>query len=459
MTTLAAAITLAIMGLALQNWRNGILALLVVGVLQDVFRKLTPGLPAYYLLWPGALFGFIFVLAYGKGAVRHLQPIYLADNRLKSAWRLFFIIVLAQAAHALVRWGNPAIPVLGVFFYLGPIAGLLLGVAYARTVDRIEILMQRYVAIMLPTAMTVLLSVQFSEQYPILQEIGAFVGAKMIMHSEGQVLESFSGLFRVGEIAAWHAACSAMFLVILMVRNPTHFKTLLTGIVVVALVVAIVYTGRRKMLVTLSIFGMLYWALTIYLHRGLKKRTIGLLLLGLMLATAINLLDFANPSAEQAAYFSRGTSVFEETFERADTAFMLLSSAIWRSDFIGMGAGVVAQGSQYVDIGNFALLGASEAGIGRIVVELGVPGAVIAVWLLYRLLKASSKALRELQKKDPKLASMAAAFAAILIANAMTFAVATQVYGDHFVLIMLGLVAGMLFCLMNYGIQSRNAIV
>ena len=53
----------------------------------------------------------------------------------------------------------------------------------------------------------------------------------------------------------------------------------------------------------------------------------------------------------------------------------------------------------------------------------------------------------------------AASFVAFLVANAATFAVATQVYGDLFVLIVLGLVTGMLFAVMMGGIRSYQAHV
>ena len=56
-------------------------------------------------------------------------------------------------------------------------------------------------------------------------------------------------------------------------------------------------------------------------------------------------------------------------------------------------------------------------------------------------------------RASESLSYYAASFAALLIANIATFTVATQVYGDHVILIVLGLVAGMLFSLAMAGIE------
>jgi hypothetical protein len=457
MIELAGAITLVMIALTVGDWRKGLLAILVLGVLQDVFRKLTPGVPAYYLLWTTAMFGVVFAAAYAGGAVRGLRPLFLRDARLKTAWGLFFLVVLAQAVHALARWGNPQVPVLGLLFYLGPVAALLLGAVYTRSERRIKTFLTAYVLIMAPAALTVYLSVDYAEQWPVLKDIGAFVGREMIIYDVGTALKSHPGLFRVGEIAAWHAATAAIFLIVLATGSPSLAFRILAGLLVVALVGAILLTGRRKMLMTLTLFLVAQWSLLALVRKGVTRQTVTLLVLGLLGSFALILLDPQERSSQPALYLERGVTVFEETGERFQTSLDLLQSALIQSSGIGLGAGISAQGAQYAGGASSAVGGTAEAGLGKIIIELGVPGALIILWLLYSLARRLWRGFTLLARVSDRLSYYAISFAALLIANIATFTVATQVYGDHCVLIVLGLVAGMLFSLAQVGIEQRVA--
>lgn len=456
MIELAALVAFFVIALTLGDWRRGLIAILVVAVLQDVFRKLTPGVPAYYLLWTTVTFGMVFATAFVGGAVRSLRPLYLYDPRLKVAWGLFFLVVLAQAGHALVRWGNPQVPLLGLLFYFAPVAALLLGVAFASTERRITAFLTAYVLIMTPAALTVYLSLEFSDQWPILRDIGSFVGRQLVIYDVGTALDSHPGLFRVGEIAAWHAATAAAILIMLATRSPSLAYRIMAGLLVVALVGAILLTGRRKMLMALTIFVAVQWALLAFLHKGVNRQTLTLLVLGVVGSFALTLLDPQERTSESDLYFERGVTVFADVSGRFQTSLDLLQSAVSRSAGIGLGAGVSAQGTQYAGVVSGAVGGAAEAGLGKIVIELGIPGALVILWLLYRIARRLWEGLRLLAQASESLSYYAASFAALLIANIATFTVATQVYGDHAILILLGLVAGMLFSLAMAGIELRG---
>ncbi len=457
MIELAALVSFFVIALTLGDWRRGLLAIPIVAVLQDVFRKLTPGVPGYYLLWTTAIFGVVFAVAYAGGAVRSLPTLYLRDPRLRMAWGLFFLVVLAQAGHALVRWGNPQVPAMGMIFYLGPVVALLLGAAYAYTERRITTYLTAYVLIMAPAALTVYLSLEFSDQWPVLRDIGSFVGGELIIYDQGAAMESYAGIFRTGVIAAWHAATAAAFLIMLATRNPSLAFRIAVGLAVVALVGAIVLTGRRKMLMALTIFVAAQWALLAFVHQGVKRQTLMLLVLGVLGSFAFTLLDPQEQTSESDLYLQRGVTVFGDVGGRFQTALSLLESALARSAGIGLGAGIASQGMAHVEGGMAARAvgGSSEAGLGKIVVELGIPGAMVILWLLYRIARRLWEGFRLLAQVSESLSYYAVSFAALLIANIATFTVATQVYGDHAILIVLGLVAGMLFSLGMAGIELR----
>ena len=212
----------------------------------------------------------------------------------------------------------------------------------------------------------------------------------------------------------------------------------------------------------LTIFLAAQWALLAFVRKGVNRQTVTLLVLGVLGSFAFTLLDQQDRSYEPSLYLQRGVTVFEETGERFETSLDLLQSALARSSGIGLGAGISSQGVQYTGDASGAdasgaVGGSAEAGLGKIIVELGVPGAVAILWLLYCLALRLWRGFALLARVSSRLSYYAVSFAAFLIANIATFTVATQVYGDHCVLIVLGLVAGMLFSLVQFGIEQRVA--
>ena len=460
MPYVALAISFLMLALIMTDWRRALPWLFGIGVLQDVLRKLTPNVPAAYILWIGAMFALVALVAYSQGALRgRWRALALGDADLLQAWSLFALVVVAQAAHAVLRWGNPLIGVLGVLFYLGPILALMVGMAYAQTQARIDRLLGTYVLIMVPASLTVYLSVDYGMQWPVLRDVGAFTGSQIIIFHGGQALESLSGVFRVGELAAWHAATSIAFLSILVLRRPSLIRIIGAGVLGVLLVGAIVLTGRRKMLMTLTVFFSFQWVLFMLLRRGVSRLSGAMLAFALILAVGFSLLgheewDLASPSA---AYVDRGLTVFETTDERLDTTWNLVQSAWSRSGGIGVGAGMAGQGSRFAGGGAVAAQavgGSAEAGLGFIIVELGLPGVLALFWLMFVLVRRLWQGLRMLARVNDQWLLYAVSFAALLIANLATFGVAVQLYSDYVVLITLGLVAGMMFTLVDAGIRQ-----
>jgi hypothetical protein len=86
--------------------------------------------------------------------------------------------------------------------------------------------------------------------------------------------------------------------------------------------------------------------------------------------------------------------------------------------------------------------GGAEGGLGRIVTELGLPGLFVIVWLVLSLGLFTWRSIgRGLSGSRASLQSGLAAFVA---ANAVTFVVTSQVFGDIFVLLILGWTVGLL---------------
>ena len=441
---------------AMVNWRAGISVMLVVGVLQDALRKLTPGAPGYFLLWAAAIFGVVSVAAILKGAFRQSRGLTLGDKGVKLAWSAYLLMVLAQALNAWTRYGSLALATLGIVFYLAPVVALIVGLAYLRSERHLFQFLKAYVWVMLPVGLSIYLSVDYADAWPVLRDVGTFTGTELLIFDLGAVLKSHPGFMRTGEIAGWHAATVACFLIMLAHRKPTTFVKVTVAVLVLLLMGAISLTGRRKMLMLVSLFLVMQWALLGAFRQLRIKKLIPILLLGLVGSFALTLLDAPDkPAGRSGLYAQRGGTVFEDSWGRIQLAGILLQASYDRSGGIGLGAGAASQGARFVGVDSGAS-GAAEAGLGKIVVELGVPGALVIGLLLVALTRRLLQALGILAKVDPPRLYYAASFVAILVANMVSFTVSSLVYGDSFVLIMLGLIAGFVFALCNAGIAASR---
>jgi hypothetical protein len=98
---------------------------------------------------------------------------------------------------------------------------------------------------------------------------------------------------------------------------------------------------------------------------------------------------------------------------------------------------VSAHGAQFFG-GGWQIEGVDESGLGKIAGELGVPGLVAIALLLYRLAHYLRNLLRYVARLDRELTLIACGLVSFVVGNAFAFATATQLFGDPFVLLMLG---------------------
>ena len=136
-------------------------------------------------------------------------------------------------------------------------------------------------------------------------------------------------------------------------------------------------------------------------------------------------------------------------FEDAPARFVELGIApiMWAYDRFGLfgaGLGVGTQGMQHFFEGGEAIAGAAEGGLGKITLELGIPGLFLVGWLaisvfnyLWRIMRASSRI-------SPRVARLSYGLFSFLVANMVAFSVATQAYGDLFILLILSWTLGFL---------------
>jgi hypothetical protein len=278
----------------------------------------------------------------------------------------------------------------------------------------------------------------------------------MIIYDQvtGAQLSSYSGIFRASEVAAWHAAAVICFTAILvMTRRMTSMKWVLATMLALTVVALGMITGRRKFLVEILVFVSAYATLLVYFGRG-AKLAVASALVGLLAYLAFVIWVPNDPSdriaasgrgEEYANYVSRTKGVFGDIPERfAELGVAPISWAYNQYGLLGGGLGIGSQGAQ--QFGGVAQ-GAAEGGLGKIWLELGAPGFVIVVWLALAFTRHIWNLLKFVNARSKPLSHIAFGLVGFLLANIAAFAVATQVYADVFVLILLGTALGALLAM------------
>jgi hypothetical protein len=464
---------LAVLGIsagAVFQWRFGLICCVAVALLQDPLRKLTPGAPVFFvglvaLTFAGAALGAVL------NRVRlHPSAIVGWRQHLQAPALVFLTILALQGFHSMIRWDAPMLPIIGAVFYLVPVAAVMFAHQFAVKFGThgIQQFLWFYVAASLVWMLSVLAEANgFSHR-----ALGE-VGVGQIIYDYGLNRRAVSGLYRASEIAAWHIAMTGCALfIVLNGRKLSVFKTLIVLAVVAYLFYVGVLTGRRKMLVYLVFFAGAYIVLYALYLRG-KARLAIFALAGLALASAA-LVALVPETGDQAfvdqrdwtlanrdargAWTARALTVFSDIPER----FMLLGyrPVEWAIDgfgWMGAGLGTIAQGAQYFGGGALRFGGAAEGGLGKITMDLGVPGLVVFVVLMIAVLREVARRLAVLGQGSRPHAMFAYGLAAMLVANAAAFSVATQVFGDVFVLLMIGWLVGFLLAMPTVAYNELTA--
>ena len=452
--------------LAFTNWRWGLSLFLVAGLLQDPARKLVPGQPVYFVLLAGAVFGAAWLGA-GLSRVR-LGPSAMEGWRryMGTPFALFVALVLLQAFHSYARFGSVQMTGIGLMVWLAPVFAVVLAYQFAvrRGLPALRRWMKLYVVLALLALSGVYLQYEGVE-WPVLGE----VGKGLTIYDVGTVLKAYSGFFRSSEIAAWHTATAAALLFILFTGRRLNFLRLLAALALIGVLVALgILTGRRKMLVEVVIFLSLYFFLVAWFQRGAHRFAVGLAVLGLAGWLAVvgfvdpdpgERPDTANyqlaPGERYKGYAVRGSTVFQDAPERfSQLGVRPIAYIVERAGWMGAGVGSASQG---VASDEAAALnrGAAEGGLGKITLELGVPGLLLVLWMVWALARYLRAALTVTVQLSRPHARVAFALVALLAAKVASFSVAAQAYSDVFILLLLGSFTGFVLAM---PVMARKAL-
>jgi hypothetical protein len=424
---------------ALADWRKGLLLCLAVGFLQDPLRKLWPGEPVYLTALVGIVLAVASVGAVGRGELLTIGRTAEWKRFLWLPITAFGLVVLLQAGRTLGEYQSVTLAVLGLIGYLAPLAAAALGYSFARNPAMLKIFLGCYAALSVAAAKGVYLAF-LGYDWPVLEE----VGEGLIVFSQGLTLDAYAGFMRTPEVAAWHAGAGACLLMILGVVTKHPRWRLIAGVLILFLVGAALLTGRRKATVEILLFAGLYWVALAYARAGATR-------VAAVAAVAVFTVWFAIPQLLEPEemdvrlepYVRHSATGFSDAPERFTS--LGLGSVEWairRHGVLGTGAGTGSQGAQHFGGGAALVGGAPEGGLGKIATELGLPGLLAAAWVVVALVRAMWRGRRRAQRLSPELHALRYGLLAFLSAKSIGFIVAAQIYGDLFVLLLLGWILG-----------------
>ncbi len=430
--------------------RTGMLVCVLVGFLADPIRKLVPGEPVV-LVAAVVAFAAVTVAGEWKRGMRLRLPRAIArDRRLTRPLKLFGALVLIQTAVGLVATHSAVIAGIGLIAYFAPIPAVLIAARYARTDRDLARFFSLYIILTTVWVSGVYLSLLGSTSVLL-----NAVGVEQVVYSPttGEEIRLLCGFFRSSENAAWHAATAACFLILLWtsLKRKTAANWFALSLIPV-LVIAIPLTGRRKAFMTLVLFIVLYGALLVYFRRG-AKRLVNVVV-GVFAVTSIFLALISvsgNAPAQFVPYFERGRAATgSSAIERLKG--MTVDSFGWvikQNGYLGTGAGTGSQGSQHFGGGSDIVGYAAEGGLGKVLAELGVPGLAVLLWIAAAGFGSLKRMLALVNRGDPARARLIFGAVAFLASNSVEFMTAHQIFGDPFVLLILGWVAGFLLTLLD----------
>lgn len=420
--------------------------LFIIGFTQDSVRKLVFGEPIIFIVTVGFVFiSIILGLLIRRGLTTIVNPFFKWNDKIRLPLILFLSILLIQFFHSLILYENLLVASIGMTTYLAPFVAVTVTYSLINNVEDITSLLRLYVIFGVIVSITVVMSFS-GYDWQIFKEVG--IGIKI--YDQGTVLKSYAGIMRTGEVAAWHMAATACLITSLLVSSKRKLNIVLVVAILLLLMTAIVLTGRRKMLMVVVLFLCFYGMTLLYYRRRLSsKYFFSALLLAFIVWVGNELITLTDYSQSLGNYVARSVTVFGDASERLlQLGVKPIHWAYNRLGLFGGGLGIASQGGYLFGASDIAG-GSGEGGLGKIMVELGLPGLIIVLWLIAVLMLHVNKCFKLAArfKIQSELLPLSVGLGVLLGVNVVTFSIATQVYGDVFVLILLGVFGGVLFAI------------
>ena len=439
---------------AFLNREQSLALVILVGFIQDPARKLVSGEPVAFTISSIFLLGFIFILTKWKAKSPNILRPFKCSPSLKVSITLFSTLVIFQSLVTLTTYQSFVMSMIGLVSYLGIIPALWLSWYFNRDIKSVKNLLLVYIACSVVASIGIYLSF-LGVDWNLLQQVGNGI---FISSNQGPLI-AHTGFMRSPEIVAWHVGTAICLLCVVFLS----FKETYRFIYLIAptgafLLVSGLLTGRRKMLGEVFLFLVVYVVfLCWFKHKKAVNSIVLSLLIGIFCLSCLLLIAPDNEYLSQQAfrYVDRGVTTFADSGERLQTVgFASVGWAINRFGYFGIGTGTAGLGMAHFGGTVQNAGGAGEGGLGKITVELGLPGLILAILTGTKLIQLIWQNVLLCLRYDEQLSKLSLGILSLLIANIPMFISSSLLFGDPFVLTVCGIFIGVLLAMPEL-IKSR----
>jgi hypothetical protein len=429
--------------IAFVDWRRAWYLAIICGVLQDPVRKMTPGTPVVITM--SIVLVYVFVLLSSHLTLRKaLADVAKRFSSLYAAASIFVVFLVVAAGNGLVTYGFEywKAPALSFIIYIMPIPALLLGyVFYRRDGDLMPFLV--FYAVVTSIALIGVILEYEGVRWNALGLVALTEGSNLRLLTGLQVT-MLAGFYRAPDIMAWHAATLAMISIAMAIRA-RYLRAAWPWMAVAAWgVLSCFLSGRRKALYMVIIFVAVFvWR---YARRLNVPQAVSFATLGLILLFVTHRLA----TSERAdAYVRAAGTTQSELLGRLEGG---LGATIEQTGIMGAGLGTATQGTQHFT--NNTAHSWQEGGLGKLAIELGVPGVAAAGLLLLAFINYMLKITRAPDESGTSQI-IRCMLMGMIIGNVANFAASAQAYSDPVLTLMTSFFAGCL--LATAATESRLA--
>jgi len=418
---------------SLADWRRGWLLAIVVGILQDPVRKLVAGSPVYLTF---SIVGVYIAILFATQQ-RMQRALRDFSNRFANLWGVFGVVMLFMvlaAINGLMTYGIALwkAPLLSLFIYVAPLPAILIGYMYLDSEDKLFAFF-RFYAVVTSIALIGTPLEYYRINFPALGmvlQVGDY-----IRFLPGMEVRMLSGFYRAPDIMGWHAATLTAISVAMMVRYEMSKRSWPWMLAAAWGFYNCMICGRRKAIYYVAAFAVAFvWR---YFKRLRAPEFAAFAMAGVVMILVIHQLKADEGSKIYAAAAVASSS---ELTGRLEGGVM---ETIRQFGILGAGLGTATQGVQHV-LGPERSLSWQEGGLGKLAIELGLPGLLAVALLAFTAIRMMIRISGLPDHPSTSQVGRAALFG-IVVANMVNFMASAQTYSDPVLTILACFFTGCLF--------------
>lgn len=418
------------------RWRWGILAAILLGLVQDPLRKGVPGTPGILAMTSVPVWLSALGCAWYSGEIRAGR--FFRTFPRMAQWTLVFLIYLSIPAALSATYGHNTwmITLLGILIYGAGGTALLAGYQYPTSRASIQSVLMVY------GALAGLLLVGGPLDWFGWGKLSPLIGTEAmghvwVTHRTGETVYMLAGFFRSPDVMGWHAATVSMVAGILALRIKGPWRIFWLLIAVWGLS-NIWLCGRRKMVSMIPVFWGIYLLIEFRFRDPRRLLQVGgvLLLMGSLAWIVIS--ETYRTEALDAFYLTTLNELNTQAWRHGIESVI---TSVEQAGFWGYGLGFAQQGVHHIEAETPRIW--QESGMSKIVLELGVPGLTLFLLILFFVFRTAYLVVGSLS--DSKEYELVAGLFALLGANLASSIVSAQIFGDPFILLLLFLFFGFVF--------------